>query len=471
MKTAGTITAIVFVLGVLPLTGCGRSESGAAKAEAKYHCPMHPTVVSDKPGDCPICGMRLVPMEPAEGTAAPAVSTPAPAKSGKVVKYRSTMNLGEISDRPGKDSMGMEMVPFEIEEAGETAAPGLATVSITPAARARMGLTLGHIERRTLARQVRTSAIIVPDETRLWRVTTKVEGWVEKLFVNVTGQPVTKGDALLEIYSPELVRAQQEYLTALGQQRALGDTAGRSGVAALVEATRRRFEFWDISEEQIRRLEQTGKVERTLTLAAPASGYVLQKNVLAGQKIMPGEALLVVGDLSRVWADADVYPSDLPYVKVGMPMRLRVPYGGERTFEGKVIFVSPTLEAATRTAKARLEIGNEDGLLKPGMYADALLDLELGEGLAIPESAVMRTGERTYAFKDTGGGGLVPVVIEIGGRADGWFQLLGGLAEGDRVVTSANFLVDSESSLQAALQAVAGPAPSEASPAAGEHRH
>jgi len=477
MKTNRTIMVVgllaVTTLAVLLLVNaCGRSEGGAA-AKAPYHCPMHPAVVSDQPGDCPICGMRLVPIETAQAvaTTAPA-SARAAARSGKVTKYRSTMNPGEVSDRPGKDSMGMQMVPFEVEAPAEATLDGLATVSITPVARARMGLTLGNVERRDLTREVRTSAIVVPDETRLYRVTTKLDGWVDELFVNVTGQQVRRGDPVLSIYSPELVRAQQEYLAALAQLKAReSDPAGTASFAAtLVEAARRRLQLWDISDEQIQRLAQTGQVEKSMTLLAPASGYVVEKSVLAGQKIMPGDSLLVIADLSQVWADANVYQPDLAYVKEGMPIRLSVPYLEGRTFQGRVVFVSPTLDPDTRTIKARLAIDNRELLLKPGMFADAVLDFALGKTLAIPESAVMRTGEHPYAFKDAVDGRLVPVVVRLGPQADGYYQLLEGLSEGDHVVTSANFLVDSESSLKAALQALAPNPPPETGPSAQEHR-
>ena len=235
-----------------------------------------------------------------------------------------------------------------------------------------------------------------------------------------------------------------------------GDPDAVSGGRTLLASARRRLQLWDISDDQIDRLEKTGQVENTLTLYAPANGAVIEKNVLAGQKIMLGDSLLVVADLTEVWADADIYQSDLPYVKMGMPVELTLPYWANNTFTGKVVFLSPTLDPETRTLKARMEIANHDLLLKPEMYANARLRYELGEKLAVPEAAVMRTGERSYAFKDGSDGKLIPVEVQLGTRSDGWYELISGLNEGDRVVTSANFLVDSESSMKAALEAIAG---------------
>jgi membrane fusion protein, copper/silver efflux system len=416
------------------LVSCGRKED-TATTTAKYHCPMHPSVVSDKPGICPICSMKLVPMGDAGANKVPAV---------KKTMYRSTMNAGEVSDKPGKDSMGMDMVPFEVETSTEKTPPGLSSVSISSEARQRMGLATSLVEKRALSRDVRTSAKIVADETRQYRVTVKVDGWVDKLFAATTGQFVKQGDPLLTVYSPDLLTLQNEYLTAF-----------RSGSSNLVASARRRLSLWDISDEQIERLEKTGVADKMITLAAPSSGWIIERMVLPGQKIAVGEPLLVIADLSTVWADADIYQSDLPHVKVGQPVELTLSYWPDKKFTGKVTFVSPTLDPESRTLKARLEVPNPELLLKPEMFATATLSYELGEGLAIPETAVMRSGEKTYAFRDAGDGRLVPTPIVVGERGDGYYQLISGLSESDKVVTSANFLVDSESSMKSALESIA----------------
>jgi Cu(I)/Ag(I) efflux system membrane fusion protein len=329
-------------------------------------------------------------------------------------------------------------------------------VAITTEARQRMGLKHGPVQKRQLTGVVRTSAKIEANETRLYRVTTKIEGWVEKLFVATTGQEVKKGEPLLTIYSPELVSAQEEYLIA-------ARTPAESD--SLKKASRRRLELWDISTEQIEQLEKSGKVEKYLALSAPASGWVTERMVVAGQKIMPSEALMVISDLKEIWADADIYQSDLPYVKVGMPVEVTLPYWPGKTFTGKVSFITPTLDPMTRTLKARLEIPNPELLLKPEMYATATLKYELGEKLAVPTAAVIFTGARVVAFRDVGDGHLAPVELKLGARSGDYYEVLDGLKEGDQVVVSANFLVDSESSMKAALEALS----SGASQPAHEH--
>lgn len=461
-----SVILVLLVLGTILLTaGC----SGKTSSTAQYHCPMHPTVVSDKPGDCPICGMRLVPIEkpgekagekggqqpPTSPSAAPSLSA---LSSAKKTMYRSTMNPGEVSDKPGKDSMGMEMVPFEVDAPTAGGVPGLAPISITEAHQKHMSLSTSTVELRRILRTVRTSARITPDETRLFHVTTKVEGWVERLYVNATGQAVRRGQPLLTIYSPELLATQEEYLSALSSAKRLSASpvpGVAQGGSDLLQAARRRLELWDISETQIKALEASGKAQRTMTLYAPASGSVSEKNVVMGHKIMLGEVLLTINDLSTVWAEADIYESDLRFIKVGMPVTLTLPYWPGKTFPGKISFLNPFLDPQTRTLQARLEVPNPELLLKPEMYGDMTLSYDLGERLAVPSSAVMRTGKRDFAFVQTDQTQLTPVQVTVGERSGDYYEVLSGLKSGDRVVTSANFLVDSESSLKAALQAVA----------------
>jgi Cu(I)/Ag(I) efflux system membrane fusion protein/cobalt-zinc-cadmium efflux system membrane fusion protein len=430
--------------------------------QQRYHCPMHPTYTSDKPGSCPICGMNLTPI--------PETNKPT---AKKIIKYRSSMNPQEISDKPGKDSMGMDMIPFEV--AGETGAgpKGLSAVTLSPETGKQLGLTYGVVETKQFIKEIRTSARIAADETRQIRVTSRIEGWVEKLYVNVTGQPVKKGTPLLSIYSPELVAAQQELLTAVTMVREFKGSDFENLACQgqnVLDATRQRLKLWEITDKQIEQIEKTRQVQKNLTLYAPASGFVSEKSVLPGQKIMTGESLMVITDLSHVWGLADIYEADLPYVKIGQSLDITLPNQPGKTYSGKILFLEPSLEAMTRTLKARIDILNTDLNLKPEMYADATLKIDLGEKLTIPVNAVMRSGERDYVFAVGTEGKLQPIEVIIGGRSGDFFEMISGLYEGDKVVTSANFLIDSESSLKAALEAVSAQ-PTQPTQPEGGHTH
>jgi len=430
---------------------------GRSEEKTRYTCPMHPTYVSDKPGDCPICGMKLVPLEKEEQPA----EKPVPKKK---TMYRSTMNPNEISDKPGKDSMGMDMVPFEVEEGIEApAVGGRIAVRISPERQQLIGVKTEMLKSQPLHKLIKAVGRIDYAEPNVSFVTLKFEGWVENLDVNSTGQLVKKGEPLLDIYSPELVAAQQEYLLAVKAK----DLTGSSGLSVLKSA-RERLKLWDISDRQVEDLERTGEIKKTLTLYAPVSGFVIEKDILLGQKIMAGENLFKIADLSRVWVIGEVYEYELPFVRPGQEAKISLSYFPGETFSGKITYVYPYLNPETRTNKVRIEVNNSDFRLKPEMYANLEIHVNYGTKLAIPVDAIIDAGEKKIAFVDKGDGYLEPREVRLGVKGEGVYEVLEGLAEGEKVVTSANFLVDSESSMKAALKQMTQASSGERK---GEHKH
>ncbi len=453
-----------------------------AKAAEKYTCGMHPFIISDKPGKCPICGMTLTKIEeaaPAGPTAGVAGGAAAPKGERKILFYRNPMNPSVTSPVPMKDEMGMDYVPVYSDEAAAAQGGGVegyATVKVGPEALRLAGVQTAPAMREKIARSARAVGIVVADERRVRRVQTKIEGWIEKLHVNFTGQVVAKGQPLLELYSPELVASQREYLLALEMQRRLKENPypeEKEMSAELVRSSRRRLELFDVPPAAIAELEKTGNPKRTVTLDAPASGYVTAKDVFEGSRVMPGMELFTVTDLSHVWIEADLYEYEARAVRVGQEAKLASAYDPGLRLKGRVAYIYPTLSADTRTLKVRFDFPNPGLRLKPQMYADVLLDLESASGVAIPDSALIDTGLRQIVFVDLGGGSLEPREVKVGVRGDGKAQILSGVKEGERVAVRANFLLDSESRLRAAIAGMTGggaaPAQPQGQPAAQGH--
>jgi membrane fusion protein, copper/silver efflux system len=348
--------------------------------------------------------------------------------------------------KPEIDPMaGMDMTASADSGGAERAAVQLTTEQ----ARA-IGVTFAVVQRGPLVRAVRTVGQVVPAEPSLAEITTKIDGFVERLFVDATGSSVRRGQPLLTLYSPMLVAAQEELLAAkrLAASVDSGQAEAWRNGQTLLEAARRRLNYWDISAEQIERLERTGEVTKTLTLDAPFDGVVLEKMVVQGQAVMPGMKLYRIADLRAVWIEGAVFEQDLAFIRVGAPARAELTAYPGRMVGGRVSFVSPTVDAESRTGRVRVVFENPDGRLRPGMYATLFFDATIGRDvLSIPAEAVVMTGERNLAFVVGQGGALEPREIVVGARAGDRIQVLEGLAAGERLVASANFLVDAESRL------------------------
>jgi len=347
--------------------------------------------------------------------------------------------------KSGMDMAGMQM--------------GNGTVELTAEQVRTFGVTFGTVEERVLTQAVRTVGTVTFDETRLAEVTQKVGGYIERLHVDFTGKPVRRGQPLADIYSPELVAAQQELLLAARLDQ---DLSGNSvpGVPArsanLLSAARQRLRLWDVSDAQIDRILRSGTVERTITLFSPVSGVVVEKQILAGQAVQPGQKLYTIADLSTVWIEAELREADAGSLREGDIASIDFAAFPGRPLRGRVEYVYPTLQQQARTLKARLSIPNSDGRLKPGMYATIRFEAAGRRALTVPVSAILQTGERKIVFVDLGSGKVMPQEVEIGRTAGEYAEVLFGLEPGQRVVTSAQYLLDSESNLAEVMRSMAG---------------
>jgi RND family efflux transporter MFP subunit len=370
--------------------------------------PMHPWYKSEVPGIAPDCNMKLVPVFP-----------------GEEARYERRANkLPEGS------------------------------VQIAPEKQQLIGVEYGTVEYETVKSSVRAVARVTLDETKIAKVHSKLEGWIDQVFVDFTGKQVHQGDPLLTIYSPEALATQQEYLLAIKAQHMMHDNPVHEMLGStenLVAAARKRMELWDIGENQVAEITASGVPLKNLTLTSPITGFVMERNVFAKQRIIPETSLYTVADLSRVWVIADVFEYEAAAVRLGMPATMTLSYLPGRTFRGKVNYILPQVDAATRTLKVRIEFANPDFALKPDMYGEVEFQTGGGRRLVVPQTAVMNSGDRQVVFVDRGKGYFEPREVKLGSRSEGRVEILSGLQPGERIVISGNFLIDSESQLKTAL--------------------
>lgn len=442
MKKKILITAIAAVVILIPvyfLFIAGTSSDTTSGEKQLYTCGMHPEIVSDEPGLCPICEMQLTPIKNKNQ------------KSGekKILYWRAPMDPNEVYDAPGKSKMGMDLVPVYEDDAS-----GSEIVTIDPEVQQNMNVKTAMVEARQLSSKITTNGVLTTNETSEYIVTTRINGWVEKLYVNYMGQQISKGSKLMDIYSPELVSAQQELLTALSYQNTVNASSLESIRASgneLVKNSMRKLELLEVPDAEIKRLIDTKEVKTYITLFAQKSGTVLEKNIVQGQKVMAGMPLLKIADLYNLWLMADIYEYELSKVKVGAKATISFNFFPGKNYDDKVSFIYPTIDPKSRTVKIRIEMNNR-GELKPSMFAIITIDSEdLGKKPVVPENAVIRSGMKDIVIISLGDGKFKPQEVKLGGYANGYYQVLSGLSEGNTIVTSAQFLIDSESNLKAAI--------------------
>ncbi len=478
------LVALIIGVGII---GCGSSDKASTeKAQADgqlWTCGMHPEVILDEPGNCPICGMELVPVKGSGGAQADhqgmdhgtqsqeATNSEAHSqhnantnqtksqqtkgkKERKILYWRAPMDPTEIYDRPGKSKMGMDLIPVYEDEA-ELGSGGV--VKIDPEIVQQMGVRTTKVMKMDFHRVIRTVGYIDYNEEKLFTVSPKISGWIDQLYVDFTGQEVRKGQPLLEIYSPELVTTQEEYLLALKNKQALQNASFQSiqeGAESLLKASYQRLRYWDIPESEIRRLEETRQVRKTLQLQSPANGVVIHKNAVEGSFVKEGMPLYQIADLSTVWVYASIYDYELPWLDMGNEATMELSYYPGKSYTGKIIYIYPYLDKKARVAKIRMEFRNPNYELKPGMYANVTVKGRvIPDALVIPSEAVIRSGVRNVVFVVRGKGKFEPRQVKLGEEGEkGLVRVISGLLPGEEVVTSAQFLLDSESRLQEAIQ-------------------
>jgi Cu(I)/Ag(I) efflux system membrane fusion protein/cobalt-zinc-cadmium efflux system membrane fusion protein len=456
------ILSLIFLVLTMSSVWLNSCDSGQNQKETStengqlWTCGMHPEVILDEPGQCPKCGMNLVPLKK-PATAAKqkgADIQEANAKQGerKILYWQAPMDPGEIYDKPGKSKMGMDLVPVYADQVSSGS-----TVRIDPATVQNMGVRTAPVKKIDFSRSIRSVGDVNYNEEKISVVSSKITGWIEKLYVDYTGKKVRKGQPLLEIYSPDLVTTQQEYLLALKNKELVGASqfaSIREGANSLLNSTHQRLRYWDIPESEITRLKESGEVRKSLILESPGDGVVIHKNAVEGLHIMEGMSLYRIADLSTIWVEVSIYDDEVPWIAVGQKARVELSYLPGKVLEGKVVYIYPYLDEKARDVKVRLEFRNPGLDLKPGMYANVWIKTPpIKDALVVPTEAVIRSGHRNIVFVAQGGGRFEPREVRLGEESDdGRIRILTGLAEKEQVVVSAQFMLDSESRLQEAIQ-------------------
>jgi Cu(I)/Ag(I) efflux system membrane fusion protein len=446
---AQRLTLLIALVALLFATAsCTRKGASSKPSNVDYYtCTMHPSVHSKDPGKCPICSMDLVPVMKKGGSEATAGTSP-------------QMQSGE---KQGGQMQGMEGMPG-MKPGGETQGAQTRQFVVPVERQQQIGVTYARVKRAPLRHTIRSVGLVVPDKARNWQLVSRVDGYVQKLDVTTPGEIVAKDAPLMSIYSPDLLTSEREFVELLRMRDRAKTKDARETPSRLIDSAKQRLRLWNVTEAQIDELQKTRRPQENLTLLSPFRGIVQSVPADQGKGVKVGDMLVEVADLSVVWVWAEFYENELPMLQVGQKIDITTKSYPDQNFDGTLSLIDPFLEPAKRTAKVRIDIPNPDFKLRPAMYVNAELSMNMGEGLTIPVSAVMPTGTRNVVFVDKGEGKLEPRIIQLGQKYGDFYEVQSGLREGEQVVASANFLIDAESKVQQALSEFEPPAPNESSP-------
>ena len=434
------LVALLFVAA-----SCGKSGGSRKPSNVDYYtCTMHPSVKSQTPGKCPICSMDLVPVMKRGGEEAKSQASP---------QTQDVKSGGEMKDMPGMPGM---------KTGGETKGAQTSEFIVPVERQQQIGVTYAKVERKPLRHTIRAVGMVVPDKGRNWQFVSRVDGYVQKLNVTAPGEIVEKDAPLMSIYSPDLLTSEREFVELLRMRDEARTKDARETPDKLIESAKRRLHLWNVTDAQIDELQRTRKPQENLTLLSPFRGIVQSVPVDQGKGVKVGDMLVEVADLSVVWVWAEFYENELSMLQVGQKIAVTAKSYPGQNFEGTLSLINPFLDEMKRTAKVRIDIPNPEFKLRPGMYVNAELAMDMGEALTVPVSAIMPTGDRNIVFIDKGEGKLEPRIVRLGSKYGDIYEVQSGLQESERVIASANFLIDAESKVQGALKEFEQQKPEEA---------